>query len=442
MSKILIVDDEKDMCWTLSKFLEKHGYVTVSVQNGDAALEKVKTEPLRLVLLDIQMPGKDGLKVLDEIRRIDKGLPVVLITGYGSPEVAARAIQLGASDYLSKPFDNRTLLEIVKKHEVSSAARHRAAVDEIRVMPEPLARKLRPHPDEQPSPEIVDVTPSEPESAPQSAASEPAQEEYAPHKEHTLRKIIFTALLVGGAVALVMRVNEFQNPFSTKTRVFNVGHGYPSALTAEANAVWTANWFDQILYLHDAENMSVLKSFPLSGIRAAGLVWAGSALYIADSWKKQIVQLQPDAAFQTLKIVSSYTSPGPSPSGICFDGQTLWTCDQETAKIYRHRMDAALSVSREYNAPGRTPIALAWDGAVLWSMDGSKETLYRHRMDDTLSVEASYSLKNNFPDAGKVSGFQIDRKTLWVLAEEPPALYRKDISFRLGSYIPALQKDR
>ena len=104
-AKILVVDDEPAIVETLCEFLTSKEYEVISASNGNEALTKVRTEKPHLVLLDIRMPGADGLKVLREIKEIDPSVRVIMATGVGDMETTRRAMELGAYDYITKPFN-------------------------------------------------------------------------------------------------------------------------------------------------------------------------------------------------------------------------------------------------------------------------------------------------------------------------------------------------
>ena len=105
MARILVVDDEIVVCEVLKEFLTLKGHEVHTALNGKAALAKVKMERPHIVLLDILMPGMRGLKVLQEIKRLDPRIAVIMITGVMNKDVAKTAISLGAYDYISKPVD-------------------------------------------------------------------------------------------------------------------------------------------------------------------------------------------------------------------------------------------------------------------------------------------------------------------------------------------------
>lgn len=115
METILIVDDNKDLQFTLSNIVESEGYNVLTAGEGAKALKLVKANTPDLVLLDMRLPGMDGMKVLEEIKKFDKNIIVVMLTAFGDVKGAVNAMRLGAFDYLTKPFDNEELIIIIKK---------------------------------------------------------------------------------------------------------------------------------------------------------------------------------------------------------------------------------------------------------------------------------------------------------------------------------------
>ncbi len=110
-NQILIVDDEASIRTSLKGVLQDEGYEVCSAQNGQEALEMIKHEPPDMVLLDIWMPGPDGIETLSKIKEIAPQVEVVMISGHGSIETAVRATKLGAYDFLEKPLSlDKTVL--------------------------------------------------------------------------------------------------------------------------------------------------------------------------------------------------------------------------------------------------------------------------------------------------------------------------------------------
>lgn len=113
--QILIVEDERDMQFILANILKEKGYETIITEDGHSALKEVKKGSVNLVLLDLRLPGMDGMKVLEKIKEIDKDLSVIMLTGSGDIRDSVRAMKLGATDYLTKPFETEELVLTIKK---------------------------------------------------------------------------------------------------------------------------------------------------------------------------------------------------------------------------------------------------------------------------------------------------------------------------------------
>ncbi len=102
---ILVVDDEVEICDLLQSFLSQEGYQVFSATNGVKAISLGKQNEPDLALLDIKMPGMDGIEVFRELKKVRKDMGVIILTGYGTLGTAKEAMRLGAYDYLTKPFD-------------------------------------------------------------------------------------------------------------------------------------------------------------------------------------------------------------------------------------------------------------------------------------------------------------------------------------------------
>jgi two-component system response regulator PilR (NtrC family) len=111
---ILVVDDEEIMREILETLLTREGYDVKLASSGEEGLEVARALPLDAAIVDIMMPGINGIETLDELRRIDEDLAVVIITAYGSIESAISAMKSGAFDYITKPFKNDEVLVVIR----------------------------------------------------------------------------------------------------------------------------------------------------------------------------------------------------------------------------------------------------------------------------------------------------------------------------------------
>jgi DNA-binding NtrC family response regulator len=107
---ILVIDDEAEIREGLELLLSSEGYSVTSAENGESGLARLEAEPYDLLLLDVSLPDRNGLDLLRDIRQRDAHLPIVLITAYGSIDMARQAFKSGAQDYITKPWSNDELL--------------------------------------------------------------------------------------------------------------------------------------------------------------------------------------------------------------------------------------------------------------------------------------------------------------------------------------------
>ena len=103
--RILIADDEDSLRWVLEKGFRGAGYQVTAVKDGTAAFAQIESGPFDLILLDVRMPGMDGLTLLKRTRELRPDAQIVIMTAHGTMETAIQAMQQGAYDYLAKPFD-------------------------------------------------------------------------------------------------------------------------------------------------------------------------------------------------------------------------------------------------------------------------------------------------------------------------------------------------
>ncbi len=117
-AKVLLVDDEADFIESLSKRLEVRGLKVFTATRGQNALDLLDKEKFDIIVLDLAMPGMDGLKTLEHIKKKDVDAEIVMLSGHGDVKSTTEAMKLGATDFLEKPVDLPELLEkIVEARE-------------------------------------------------------------------------------------------------------------------------------------------------------------------------------------------------------------------------------------------------------------------------------------------------------------------------------------
>lgn len=135
---ILVVDDEEAQRLALAGFLRKKGYRVLEAASGSQALESARREQVDLILTDYRMPDKDGIRVLEEVKKINPEIDVIIMTAYGTIESAIEAMKVGAVDYITKPLSLDHLELVVEK-----ALQRRRLVSENRELRMALQEKFR-----------------------------------------------------------------------------------------------------------------------------------------------------------------------------------------------------------------------------------------------------------------------------------------------------------
>jgi CheY-like chemotaxis protein len=381
MSRILIVDDEPDMRLAVRNVLRLRGYDISEAGDGPSALELAKKEKPDLVLLDMRLPGMDGIEVLSGLKKIDAGLPVVMITGYGHIQSAVDVMKLGASEYLQKPFENSQLVETVKRFTRGGPA---APKRSYRVAPRELPAVEEPPP--------APVPQARPEAAPAK-------------KRRGLAAVLSLAALLAAAAGYAYVSSSAAGYYKEYPGVApNI-----SALMWKDGKLVAGDWLARAVYVYaqDRDGLKLERTYQLDKTHISGLAAAGDTLYVADSWRKVV---EARSFSKGLAVVKVFQMPG-NVAALFYDGEYLWTCDGEGNAVLR-RPDSELTPAASFRLPEK-PDQIFRDPKYLWTAVSATGKVYRHKLDDSLTQDAVFSLKTNKTGA-PLSAFAWKGKRLWV----------------------------
>ena len=129
--RVLLVDDEADFVEALSARMEARGVIVETADRGPVALEKMKAQRFDVVVLDLAMPGMDGIETLSAMREHDPDLQVILLTGRATVQKGIEAMKLGAMDFLEKPADINLLLERIQQAKAKSVERVEQKTEQV-----------------------------------------------------------------------------------------------------------------------------------------------------------------------------------------------------------------------------------------------------------------------------------------------------------------------
>lgn len=124
---VLVIDDQPGIRRLLIEVLGEEGYSVVEAANGYDGLQKAKDLHPALILMDMKMPGMDGIETLRELKRLGIGDKVIMMTAYGELDLVTEAKEIGAADYITKPFDIISLCQMIQRH-LSDGAQNRLMI--------------------------------------------------------------------------------------------------------------------------------------------------------------------------------------------------------------------------------------------------------------------------------------------------------------------------
>ena len=128
--RVLVVDDEEEFLNHLVKRLKQRELDVRGVLSGEEAIASIRQKPVEVVVLDVRMPGMDGIETLKEIKKIDPLVEVIILTGYADSDTAAEVMELGAFDYLMKPMDLDDLIYKIQDAYQNRQFRQKSSLNE------------------------------------------------------------------------------------------------------------------------------------------------------------------------------------------------------------------------------------------------------------------------------------------------------------------------
>lgn len=124
---VLVIDDQPGIRRLLAEVLQEEGYAVLEAANGYDGLQKARDGHPGLILMDMKMPGMDGIETLRELKRLGIGEKVIMMTAYGELDLVNEAKEIGAADYITKPFDIVALCDMIGRNFAEAAASHQDA---------------------------------------------------------------------------------------------------------------------------------------------------------------------------------------------------------------------------------------------------------------------------------------------------------------------------
>lgn len=398
MAKILVTDDEEDMRMALMNTLMLAGYDVIDAESGRQALEMLGKEHVDLMLLDIRLPDMDGVQILTKVKETHPHVPVIMVTGFGSLETAVKTVQLGAADYVSKPFENKDLFSRIEK----------ALGQKQQTAPSgPITSRL--------IKDIEGEQQAEVDGGPPRARKSFFQE----HKKGIVVTAVLAAFLILGGLG-----GFFAYQYQKSAEVtFGIPTTHLSSIAGSSERLWLSDWFGQTVYECKIQEgqLVVRKSYQLGESRPTGMAFSGDALYVGDSWSRKLTKRALDA---NLSIVYDKPSPSKAPGALYFDGEYLWSTDTGDDKIFRHDGGPEFKVQRSFRARGTAPVGVAVKGGHIWIADADTKRIYKHRIDEDFKLAETFTYPLLEEQTRPLSAFLLTDKFVWFGFEGVNKIYR------------------
>lgn len=389
---VLVVHDNREMCDLFAQLLDNDAFDVYAAANSGQAMDIVEQKAVDLVFLDMHLPGADSLSVLTKVRQLRSAVKVIMMSGHDDGMIRSKALQLGAVDYLRKPFQMGAVLRTIEKAMQVTLVERKASSSEA-----------------EDTASLLDLTLS--------------------YKILDRERSSFVWMCVIGMVCLVLVVFGLTGYFYQRTdRTYDTPYANPTALTWDGNSLWVSDWVTQSYYQHDPLDKCTIRTvFYLQGSHPTGLTWDGTSLWSCNAWENKVYRHRMDESFA---IVEEYVSPGTYPSGLYFDGTYLWICDSQESRLYKTRIDAKngrLKLLDSYESPGKEPVGIFSDGINIWTADAQTGLIYKHAYDRQLTVQSMYRVQQYQTGRNRLSGMTWDGKHIWTCSEGSRKIYRHKI---------------
>lgn len=205
---------------------------------------------------------------------------------------------------------------------------------------------------------------------------------------------------------------------------FSLPYQNPVAICfSNDKTAWIADWVTGSVNKHKVDrNLSLRGSYAVPGGHPTGIAWDGSSLWSCNSWERRIYRHNAD---DKLSVEVSYSSPAPEPSGLFWEGEILWVCDGKEGRIYRMKLKGDdFEVLDSYKYPSGSPVGISVTLEHVWTADSETNLIYQHAKDRTLTAVRAFSIPFLKEKGLDLSGFTLDGDDLWVLADNHARAYK------------------
>ncbi|MBD3271737.1 MAG: response regulator [Elusimicrobia bacterium] len=384
--KLLILHENRDMHGLFMQLLNDSQFALQGVDDPHKALEILKNEELDLVFLDMHLSGVDPFEVIRQMLQIRPHVKIIMLSGYDDSMLKAKALQLGAFDYVKKPFQPGTVLRVIER------ALNKTFVERSSTAPYDIDDR----------------------SLFESIFSERILDQ---DRRSMIYTIVFAAITVGLIVSGLVGFH-----YHRKDQAYPTPYENPTALAWDGDRLWVSDWVTQSFYEHDPQqSFAVTRVVYLQGSHPTGLTVDRDSVWSCNAWEQTIYRHKKD---ENLTVVDQYPSPGPYPSGLYHDGYHLWVCDSKSANIYKTFLnDGTLTILKTYPTPGLSPVGMFSDGEFFWTADAGTRCIYKHAFDDQLTVLEIFRPQVYENTKEKLTGMTWGTNNLWTCSEGSSRIY-------------------